>query len=87
MKEETKEKINFEWIVLEKEKKLKEICDVKANIRFRVGVLLGTKHSKVSGIEGFMRRVSLGLVIFDGIKMGMGIIKRFKSSFEKFDKK
>lgn len=81
MKQEPKEKINFDWIILEKEKKLKEMDNVKANIRFRAGEMFGSNRTKIRGVEGFMKSISMGLVILDGIKMGMRIIKRFKSSF------
>ncbi len=83
MNELNREKITLEWIILEKERKLQEIRQVKENIHLIAGEMLGPKQDKIRGIESVMSKLSYGLAIFDGIKMGIGIMRRFRSFFVK----
>lgn len=75
------EKITLEWITQQKERKLKEIHDTKENIRFKTGQLLGPREKRKSGIEGLMKNFSTAFVIYDGIRIGLGIMRRLRSSF------
>ena len=79
----TPKKITLEDIAQRKQEVLQEICDQKQAMADATSRIPGIQSPPSAALNAGMRSFSTGMAIFDGVMLGMKMIRKVRGLFRK----